>query len=391
MLKRYNIVTFFYFGVASILFTFYYPFLNQGVGLSLDQVSKVVSFGALFSIAAQPYLSHTFGKVRNKKAFMLVYLGLLAIVNISMFFASKEWIYIFAILYGCFALPLIGTYEIYIEKLAAVKGFEYSKVRKWGSIGLGSVALVGGSIIAIAGFPLLHSLSLVFLALCAIMIYKSFDDIQEASEHKKSNFRKAFSNKHVIVIYIMSFIGLGSYVGMDFAFSPYLTELTGNQNLSNQIFSISTGIKVFLEFLTFTIIGIYLKEVDLKKIFLLVFICSGLRFLFISTGVLPLVVIGDQFHGIAFPLFLVVVFKYLRFLVDDELVPSCYGIVSMLIFGISNFVYPPVFAAIQSNSGYQVMYLVNVGLSIITILIGIFFLPKYGAKQQSDQLQTIKG
>lgn len=376
MLRQYNLVTFLYFGVASVLSTFYYPFLTQGIGLSLDQVSKVVAFGALFSIVSQPYLSHMFAKSHNKKAFMLMYLSLLAIVNIAIFLVNQSWIYLFAVLYGIIALPLIGTYEIYIEKISAVKGFEYSKVRKWGSIGLGSIAFIGGSVIALAGFPLLHGLSLVFLALCAWIIYRYFDAIEAQEQRKKPQYRKAFSNKHVLVIFVMSFLGLGSYIGIDFAFSPYLTSLTGDATFSNQIFSISTGVKVFLEFATFTVLGVYFKTYNVKKALILVFVLTGIRFLCISSGILPIVVIGDQFHGIAFPLFLVTVFKYLRQLVSEDLVPSCYGIVSMLIFGISNFMYPPLFASIQSSAGYSVMYGVNVALSIVTILIGALMLPK---------------
>lgn len=375
-MKQYNLVTFLYFGVASVLSTFYYPFLTQDIGLSLDQVSKVVAFGALFSIVSQPYLSYLFSKFRNKKAFMLMYLSLLAIVNIAMLFMNQSWMYVFAVLYGCIALPLIGTYEIYIEKISAVKGFEYSKVRKWGSIGLGSIALIGGSLIALAGFPLLHGLSLVFLALCAWVIYRKFDSIEDQEKRKKLQYRKTFSNKQVLVIFAMSFLGLGSYIGIDFAFSPYLTSLTGDTTLSNQIFSVSTGFKVFLEFATFTVLGVYFKSYDVKKALILVFVITAIRFLCISTGTLPIVVIGDQLHGIAFPLFLVTVFKYLRQWVSEDLVPSCYGIVSMLIFGISNFVYPPLFASIQSSAGYTVMYGINVALSILTVLIGVLMLPK---------------
>ncbi|MNO54371.1 galactoside permease [compost metagenome] len=171
-------------------------------------------------------------------------------------------------------------------------------------------------------------------------------------------------------------MGLGSYIGIDFAFSPYLTSLTGDTTLSNQIFSISTGFKVFLEFATFTVLGVYFKSYDVKKALILVFMITAIRFLCISSGMLPIVVFGDQLHGIAFPLFLVTVFKYLRQWVSEDLVPSCYGIVSMLIFGISNFVYPPLFASIQSSAGYTVMYGINVVLSMLTILIGVLMLPK---------------
>ncbi len=372
---RYNLVTFLYFGVASILSTFYFPFLSQDVGLSLGEVSKAIAFGALFSLASQPYLSHLFAKSRNKKRFMIVYFGLLAIVNVAMLFVDEQRIYLFAILYGCLALPLIGTYEIYIEKISSARGYMYSKIRKWGSIGLGSVTLVGGSLIALAGFELLHAISLVFLAACAWIVYRKFETVEDSAERPKMNYRKALADKRVLVLFAMSFLGLGSYIGVDFAFSSYLTELTGSVTTSNQIFSVSTGVKVFLEFVTFTLLGLYFNRVDVKKAFVCVFVFSGLRFLFLSTGELPLVVLGDQFHGLAFPLFLVTVFRYLRSLVPDELVPSCYGIVSMLVFGVSNLAYPPLFAAIQNYGGYGAMYTTNFALSVAVIAIGIFGLP----------------
>lgn len=375
MLSSYRIATFLYFGVASILSSFYFPFLAQEIGLTLGQVSKVIAFGALFSIVSQPYLSHLFAKVRNKKNFMLTYFGLLAVVNAGFLLVDESWIYPFAVLYGCLALPLIGTYEIYIEKISAIKGYGYSQIRKWGSIGLGSIALIGGSLISLAGFTLLHCVSLAFLAICAWIVYRSFDDIIVSEAAKKLVYKQAFSNKHVIVIFVMSFLGLGSYIGVDFAFSSYLTELTGDVATSNQIFSISTGTKVLLEFVTFTFMGAYLKNVDMKKAFVAVFIFTGLRFLLFATGQLPLVVLGDQFHGVAFSLFLVTVFRYLRSLVADDLVPSCYGIVSMLIFGISNFVYPPLFAMIQSYTSYSWMYGANFLLSLITVAIGLLLLP----------------
>lgn len=66
MKKYYSMTTFLTFGVFSILTTFYFPYLNQEIGLSLGEVGRVVSIGALFTLVAQPILSNRFSKVKNK-------------------------------------------------------------------------------------------------------------------------------------------------------------------------------------------------------------------------------------------------------------------------------------------------------------------------------------
>lgn len=376
MTAPYNIATYLYFGVAGVLCTFYYPYLNQQVNLSLLEVSRVISFGALFSLISQPFLGYRFTKSKNKKQFMLIYLSLILIVNLFLVVVKKNFIYLFAISYGLIILPLLGIYEIYIEKISVQQNFQYSKVRKWGSIGLGSITFLSGAIIYNFGFKALHLLSIIMLILCMIIIFKAFATLNLSQHKEKLNYGKVLKNKTIIIIFLMSFLGLGSYVGIDFAYSPYLTDITKDASVSNQIYSVSTGVKVFLEFVTFTIAGIYLEKVNLKKIFITIFIFTALRFLMLSTGILPIIILGDQLHGIAFPLFLAFVFKYLRSEVEEELVPACYSIVSMLVFGVSNFVFPTLFGAIQNKFGYSLMYLFCSSLSVLSILIGVIFLPK---------------
>ena len=371
----YNVTTFLYFCIAGIVSTFYYPFLSQAAGLTLAQVSRVTAFGAGFSLAAQPLLSYLFSRARNKKRFMFAYLMSLFGLCVLFLVIRPGFIYWFAAAYGCFGVPLIGTYEIYIEKIADQKGYPYDKIRKWGSVGMGCLTLAGGTIISLFSFRGLHLLAILLLSACVLIIWKKFEDVTESERAEKIRFADIFKNRRVNVLYLMSFLGIGSYVGCDFAFSSYLTGITGNLQLSNQLFSLSTGLKIFSEFLCFIAIGKFFRNYDVKKSFLLVFVFSGLRFLCISTGIIPVVILGDLLHGIVFPLFLTVIFQYLHLLAEDRLVSSCYGIVSMLMFGFSNFIFPPLFSAIQESLGYAMIYRVNVGFALTTIVIGWIFLP----------------
>ena len=147
---QYRTVTFLYFGTAGIISTFYYMFLQREVGLNLGMIGRVTAFGAVFSLASQPALGCLFSGTRKKKRFIRLYfLGLMAVLG-AMTVVTERTVFLFAVLYGCLAIPMIGTYEI----------------------------LVGV--------------------------------------------------KYIKPLYLVCFLGMGSYVGSDFAFSPYLTQLCEN-------------------------------------------------------------------------------------------------------------------------------------------------------------------
>lgn len=367
----YAACTFCYFGAAGILSTFYYPFLQQVMGLELGEISRVTSFGAVFSLVSQPLLGGLFSSSRNKKRFMQCYFTALLILAALFMVIQADQIYIFAVFYGSIAIPLIGTYEIYIENIAAVQKFAYAKVRKWGSIGMGTIALLGSTMIAAFSFRGFYLFGVGYLLLCMVLVHKYYPDIpKEKGNRDRLSFRSLFSNKRANVIYLMSFVGIGSYVGCDFAYSTYLSTMCDSVQTANQLFSFSTGIKIFLEFAAFLVIGRLSLWRNLKRNFLLVFVFSGVRFLLLSSGMLPLVIVGDMLHVLVFPLFLTLIFPCLRLLVPDYLVAGCYSIVSVLMFGVSNLIFPLLFSAVAEGIGYQVMYGVAAALSILTLGTG---------------------
>ncbi|NRZ51697.1 hypothetical protein DFR95_000325 [Clostridium beijerinckii] len=63
----YSLTTYINYGVTSIVTTFYVPYLNQVVGLSLSEVGAVVSIGALFAILSQQFLVSKFSMRKKQK------------------------------------------------------------------------------------------------------------------------------------------------------------------------------------------------------------------------------------------------------------------------------------------------------------------------------------
>ena len=110
----YSLATFIHYGVISIVTTFYVPYLNQTVGLSLSEVSKVVSIGALFAILSQQILVGKFSISESKKKFIIIHLCGLICMIIFLMFVSGNTIYFFAVLYGLI-IQTVGTmYDDYI-------------------------------------------------------------------------------------------------------------------------------------------------------------------------------------------------------------------------------------------------------------------------------------
>lgn len=373
--SQYIAATFCYFGVAGIISTFYYMFLQREVGLDLGMIGKVTAFGAVFSLVFQPALGCIFSAVRNKKRFIMLYFLGLAGVLAAMTAVTERMIFLFAVLYGCLAIPMIGTYEIYLEAVCRQEKIEYARARKWGSVGMGAVTISGGYIITGLSFAAFHLLGLVLLLLCFGIVGQTFAGAQENHRGNHISIKELVSTKHIKTLYLVCFLGMGSYVGSDFAFSPYLTQICQNAEASGRLFGVSTGGKIFLEFVCFILVSKVLKYFRTKWMLLAVFVFSFLRFACISTGILPVVILGDLLHCIVFPVFLTVIFEYLEQIVDDGLTAGCYSVISMLMFGLSNFVFPPLLSVVAEKMGFQAMYLADCVLAMAAFSIGGLFLP----------------
>ena len=369
-------VTFFYFGTAGIISTFYYMFLQQKVGLELSEIGKVTSFGAVFSFAFQPFLGYRYSMSRDKKTFIRLYFLGLILVLTGMILVTEKIIFLFAVLYGCIALPMIGTYEIYLEEVCRQETIAYPRIRKWGSIGMGTVTLLGGSIISAFSFTGFDLLGIFFLIICIAAVSICFPVLHIRGGKEKTAFADMFSPRYIKPLYLVCFLGMGSYVGSDFAFSTYLTELCSTVEKANRIFSLSSGTKIFLEFVFFIIVGKFIRRFRIKRIFLSVFLISFFRFALIATGFVPAVVLGDLLHCIVFPVFLTVIFDYLHAIVDDRLTAGCYSIISMLMFGVSNLVFPLLLSWIEGQLGFRVMYVADCIFALTAAAAGWGMLPE---------------
>ena len=372
---NYSLATFIHYGVISIVTTFYVPYLNQNIGLSLSEVSKVVSIGALFAILSQQFLVGKFSISESKKKFIIIHLCGLICMIIFLMFVSGNTIYFFAVLYGLI-IQTVGTmYDVYIEGLCVKQRMEYSQIRKWGSIGFGVIVLLSGTIISEYGFRAIHILGIVMAFIVIFIIITKFKNIESKSQSNKAKLSYILKNKNSIILGFTSILIIGVYNAIEFVYSTYLIEITGSATLANSIYSKSIFFRVFVEFISFMLVGRFLSNKNPKKYLIIAFLIAAARILLFSTGYIPLIVLGDQLHGLMYACYLTFLFKYIRQVVKDELVAGTYAFVTVLGSAGANFIYPQIFSMIQAKFGYTTLYLMGFFIILISSLIAAKILP----------------
>lgn len=372
----YSLATYVNYGVFSIITTFYVPYLNQIVGLSLSEISRVISIGALFAVLSQQFLVNRLSRSENKKKFIIIHLGAVILMIILLMYINKNIVYLFAMLYGIVILTIGTIYEIYVEELSVKQKIEYSQIRKWGSIGFGCIVLLSGIIISKYGFKAIHIIGIIMTSIIIFIIAMKFKNIESRESKKTIKLSSIFKDKNAIILGIIIFLIIGTYNSIEFAYSSYLVEITGSNDLANSIYSKSIGMRVFVEFITFMVVGKLFKNGTTKKYLIISFIIAAIRILLFSTTYIPLVVLGDQLHGLMYGCYLTSLFKYIREIVDDELVAGTFSFVSVLGSAGANFIYPQIFSAVQEKFGYTSMYLVGFSIIFISLLIAFRVLPE---------------
>lgn len=375
MKKYYGLTTFLTFGVFSILTTFYFPYLNQEIGLTLSEVGKVVSVGALFTLIFQPIISNKFSKSKNKNKFITCYLILVFISIIGLMTIKKQQIILFAPVYGSILGSLAGIFEVYIEELCIKNNYEFSDVRKWGSIGYAIIVFASGIVINKLGYRYLHIIALVMVTLMITVISLKFRENVNVRKENNTKFLDLFKSKNIILLIIVVFLGLGSYMGLDFAYSSYLIDVVGDVNIANEVYSSSISFRVIIEFFSFMLISKYLINFNSKYCLMTAFCVAAIKILLFSTGNIYLIIIGDQLHGIMYGLYLSFLFKYLRDILNNEVIATSFALLSVLSTGGSNFIYPSIYSFIQGKAGYFGMYFTGFILIIISCIIFCLFLP----------------
>jgi MFS transporter, OHS family, lactose permease len=383
---------YFYFIIWAIVLGFLPLWLEDVAGLNPSETGIVFSSMSLIALCYQPFLGIISDKLGFKKNLFWVVVILLMFMGpfFSFLYAPllKANIVIGAIIGSVYLSAVfnggVGVVESYIERVSRNNGFEYGRVRLFGSIAGATASLIGGVMFvknpnSIFWFA---SGAAVFLAVLL------FTAKIEGQEHIKSGGSKVkgneISKKAVLSIFkiksfwYLSFLIIGTaaiYDVFDQQFPNYYVQFFSSKEYGTDIFSKLVSIQVGLEAILMIFAPVIVNKMGAKNGLILFGVLTFVRIFgsAIATGPV-LLSIFRLIAAFEMPLLLVSIFKYITGVFDTRLSATIYLLAFNFAKQSAITIFSSVAGSMYSFMGFQNTYYCLSAVVLLVTLISYFTL-----------------
>ncbi|WP_414696866.1 MFS transporter [Peribacillus frigoritolerans] len=378
--------------IWAIVLGFLPLWLEDVAGLNPSETGIVFSSMSLIALCYQPFLGIISDKLGFKKNLFWVVVILLMFMGpfFSFLYAPllKANIVIGAIIGSVYLSAVfnggVGVVESYIERVSRNNGFEYGRVRLFGSIAGATASLIGGVMFvknpnSIFWFA---SGAAVFLAVLLFMAkIEGQDHIKSGGSKGKGN---EISKKAVLSIFkiknfwYLSFLIIGTaaiYDVFDQQFPNYYVQFFSSKEYGTDIFSKLVSIQVGLEAILMIFAPVIVNKMGAKNGLILFGVLTFVRIFgsAIATGPV-LLSIFRLIAAFEMPLLLVSIFKYITGVFDTRLSATIY----LLAFNFAKQSAITIFSSVAGNMysfmGFQNTYYCLSAVVLLVTLISYFTL-----------------
>ncbi|MEY8732546.1 MFS transporter [Peribacillus frigoritolerans] len=383
---------YFYFIIWAIVLGFLPLWLEDVAGLNPSETGIVFSSMSLIALCYQPFLGILSDKLGFKKNLFWVVVILLMFMGpfFSFLYAPllKANIVIGAIIGSVYLSAVlnggVGVVESYIERVSRNNGFEYGRVRLFGSIAGATASLIGGVMFvknpnSIFWFA---SGAAVFLAVLLFMAkIEGQDHIKSGGSKGKGN---EISKKAVLSIFkiknfwYLSFLIIGTaaiYDVFDQQFPNYYVQFFSSKEYGTDIFSKLVSIQVGLEAILMIFAPVIVNKMGAKNGLILFGVLTFVRIFgsAIATGPV-LLSIFRLIAAFEMPLLLVSIFKYITGVFDTRLSATIYLLAFNFAKQSAITIFSSVAGSMYSFMGFQNTYYCLSAVVLLVTLISYFTL-----------------
>ncbi|MEI2469525.1 MFS transporter [Peribacillus frigoritolerans] len=383
---------YFYFIIWAIVLGFLPLWLEDVAGLNPSETGIVFSSMSLIALCYQPFLGIISDKLGFKKNLFWVVVILLMFMGpfFSFLYAPllKANIVIGAIIGSVYLSAVfnggVGVVESYIERVSRNNGFEYGRVRLFGSIAGATASLIGGVMFvknpnSIFWFA---SGAAVFLAVLLFMAkIEGQDHIKSGRSKGKGN---EISKKAVLSIFkiknfwYLSFLIIGTaaiYDVFDQQFPNYYVQFFSSKEYGTDIFSKLVSIQVGLEAILMILAPVIVNKMGAKNGLILFGVLTFVRIFgsAIATGPV-LLSIFRLIAAFEMPLLLVSIFKYITGVFDTRLSATIYLLAFNFAKQSAITIFSSAAGSMYSFMGFQNTYYCLSAVVLLVTLISYFTL-----------------
>lgn len=400
-----------YVALSAFLFCFFFAqamaisllsiWLTRKMGLNGVEVGTVFSANFIGAMCAQPvygYVSDRMG-LRRLVPLFIALLVLLAGGFFAFVYAPLlRWNVVVGAITGGAYLGftfIAGSYalESFVDKVGRKYGFEYSRVRLWGSLGFASAAAFSGRLFNIdpgINFYLASAAGLLLIPILFITRIEPDPDQQAAAERMKPTDSLAVLALPRFWGFMVLILGVTNlYLVYDQQFPFYFSSLFPTPEEGNAMFGYLNSAQIFVEAGMLFIAPIFVRRTGATR---------GLQ---IATAIMIVRIGGSalatgplsisackMLHSIELPILAVSIFRYIAFHFDARLASTVYMVGVSFGHSLGLAILSPIAGIGYDLFGFPSTYMMIAGFALTFWLVSLFALsptpPEVGRRNGPD-------
>ena len=362
--------------------------LRSSLQLSGAEAGIVFSANFVAAMCSQPVYGFVSDRVGTRKHVLWLVASLVTLCGLFFTLAYapllKANIVAGAILGGLYlgVTFIAGSYalESYVDRIGRRHGFEYSRVRLWGSLGFASAALVSGRLFNIDPAINFYCASGAGLLLLAMLLFWRIDDSAgaPAAAGKKVHLAEAVDlltsgQFWRFMVFILGVTNL--YLVFDQQFPSYFTGLFADKQTGTAMFGYLNSLQIFIEAGGLFVAPLLVKRIGAKRGLLLAGSIMLVRIAGSGLASGPLSISAMKLlHSVELPILVVSVFRYIACHFDNRLASTIYMVGVSFGHSLGLAILSPLAGLGYDLVGFSNSYLAMAGLGLVFMLLSAWLL-----------------
>jgi OHS family lactose permease-like MFS transporter len=387
-----------YFFAQAMSISLLAVWLGQTLKLSGAEAGIVFSANAFAAMCSQPIYGFVSDRVGTRRNILWTVAALVALSGLFFPFLYapllKTNILLGAAVGGLYLGITFnaGSYAIesYVDRIGRRDGFEYSRVRLWGSLGFASAAAFSGRIYNVdpgINFALASLAGGVMLALLAVTRGGPAEPGVRGKESVK--LADAFALLRMpgfwrFMVFVLGVTNL--YLVFDQQFSRYFASLFPDPKRGVAMFGYLNSAQIFLEAGGLFVAPLLVRRIGAKNGLLLAGSIMLVRIAGSGLAVGPVSISAMKLlHSVELPILAVSLFRYIAHHFDNRLASTVYMVGVSFGHSIGIFALSSLAGIGYDRIGFSATYLILAGLGLVFLVLSAVFLLPTPAETPGEQ------
>ena len=273
---------------------------------------------------------------------------------------------------------LAGSYAIesYVDRIGRRHGFEYSRVRMWGSLGFASAAMFSGRLFNIAPEINFTMASAAGVLMMALLLFwrtgdKPGDPVPVPTAKVTLADAMALFRDPAFWRFMVFILGVTNiYLVFDQQFPSYFASMFPDQKTGTAMFGYLNSLQIFIEAGGLFLSPILVKRIGAKNGLLLAGSIMMFRVAGSGLAVGPLSISAmKMLHSVELPILVVSVFRYIAFHFDNRLASTIYMVGVSFGHSLGLVILSPFAGMSYDLIGFSNSYLVMAALGVVFMVL----------------------